>query len=144
MGPLPCFPSLQSTIMQSRSTGIADHILPLGDLLDQILDQTSHTLNKASPAPNCALHSKSDQLYPKSGLLATQTSFQAQIIPLLPQMLPLRPLVRYLKPHASSLGNHRSLAPLTFWAASPKGRCPVGHRGEFPYVLRGYIWGNFP
>ena len=21
-----------------------------------------------------------------------------------------------------------------FWAAAPKGRCPVGHRGEFPYV----------
>ena len=32
-------------------------------------------------------------------------------------------------------------------AAAPKGRCPVGHRGEFPYVLRGHIWGlwgNFP
>ena len=23
---------------------------------------------------------------------------------------------------------------LTFWAAAPKGRCPVGHRGEFPDV----------
>ena len=23
---------------------------------------------------------------------------------------------------------------LPFWAAAPKGRCPVGHRGEFPYV----------
>ena len=32
-GPLPCFPSLQFTIRQSRATGIADHILPLGDLL---------------------------------------------------------------------------------------------------------------
>ena len=32
-GPLPCFLSLQFTIMQSRATGIADHILPLGDLL---------------------------------------------------------------------------------------------------------------
>merc|ERR1711942_255617 len=31
--PLPCFPSLQFTIMQSRATDIADHILPLGDLL---------------------------------------------------------------------------------------------------------------
>ena len=31
-GPLPCFLSLQITIMQSRATGIADHILPLGDL----------------------------------------------------------------------------------------------------------------
>ena len=31
-GPLPCFPSLQFTIRQSRATGIADHILPLGDL----------------------------------------------------------------------------------------------------------------
>ena len=29
-------------------------------------------------------------------------------------------------------------------AAAPKGRCPVGHRGEFPYVLRGHIWGYFP
>ena len=31
-GSLPCFLSLQFTIMQSRATGIADHILPLGDL----------------------------------------------------------------------------------------------------------------
>ena len=30
--PLPCFLSLYFTIMQSRATGIADHILPLGDL----------------------------------------------------------------------------------------------------------------
>ena len=32
-------------------------------------------------------------------------------------------------------------------AAAPKGRCPVGHRGEFPYVLRRHISGfkgNFP
>ena len=33
LGPLPCFLSLHFTIMQSRATGIADHILPLGDLL---------------------------------------------------------------------------------------------------------------
>ena len=26
-------------------------------------------------------------------------------------------------------------------AAAPKGRCPVEHRGEFPYVLRGHIPG---
>ena len=32
-GSLPCFPSLQFIITQSRATGIADHILPLGDLL---------------------------------------------------------------------------------------------------------------
>ena len=30
-GPLPCL-SFQFTIMQSRATGIADHVLPLGDL----------------------------------------------------------------------------------------------------------------
>ena len=24
-------------------------------------------------------------------------------------------------------------------AAAPKGQCPVGHRGEIPYVLRGHI-----
>ena len=29
LGPLPCFLSLQYTIMHSRATGIADHILPL-------------------------------------------------------------------------------------------------------------------
>ena len=32
-GLLPCFPSLKFIIMQSRATGIADHILPLGDWL---------------------------------------------------------------------------------------------------------------
>ena len=26
-------------------------------------------------------------------------------------------------------------------AAAPKGRCPVGHRGEFPDVLKGSISG---
>ena len=31
-GPLPCFLSLPFTIMQSKASGIADHILPLGDL----------------------------------------------------------------------------------------------------------------
>ena len=33
-GPLPCFLSLHFTIMQIRATGIADHILPLGDLFE--------------------------------------------------------------------------------------------------------------
>merc|ERR1712074_523722 len=36
-GPLPCFLLLQFKIMESRATGIADHILPFGDLLDLIL-----------------------------------------------------------------------------------------------------------
>ena len=31
-GPLPYFLSHQFTIMESRAMGIADHILPLGDL----------------------------------------------------------------------------------------------------------------
>ena len=31
-GLLPCSPSLQFTITQSRATGIAEHILPLDDL----------------------------------------------------------------------------------------------------------------
>ena len=30
--PLPCFPSVHFKFMQSREIGIADHILPLGDL----------------------------------------------------------------------------------------------------------------
>ena len=33
LGPLPCTLSLTETIIQSRAMGIADHILPLGDLL---------------------------------------------------------------------------------------------------------------
>ena len=36
--PLPCFLSLQFTIIQSRATGIADHIMPLGDLFFRLLD----------------------------------------------------------------------------------------------------------
>ena len=27
-----------------------------------------------------------------------------------------------------------SSSSFLFWAAAPKGRCPVGHRGEFLYV----------
>ena len=30
---------------------------------------------------------------------------------------------------------------MSFWAAAPKGRCPIGHRGEFPDVLRGNVTG---
>ena len=37
LGPLPCFLSLHFTITQSRATGIADHISPLGDLLVLLL-----------------------------------------------------------------------------------------------------------
>ena len=37
-----CFPSLQFTITQSRATGIADHILPLGDLLLLLLPTVRH------------------------------------------------------------------------------------------------------
>ena len=33
-GPLPCL-SFRVTTMRSRATGIADHVLPLGDLLYQ-------------------------------------------------------------------------------------------------------------
>ena len=44
-GPLPCSPSLKFTITQSRATGIADHILPLGDLLPFSL----------IPVPTCLL-----------------------------------------------------------------------------------------
>ena len=28
----------------------------------------------------------------------------------------------------------KKLVGSTYWAAAPKGRCPVGHRGELPYV----------
>merc|ERR1711905_48554 len=38
LGPLPCFFSFQFTIMQSKATGIADHILPLGDLFTFLSD----------------------------------------------------------------------------------------------------------
>ena len=33
LGPLPCFLSFRYTTMQSRALGIADHLLPLGNLL---------------------------------------------------------------------------------------------------------------
>ena len=37
-GPLLCFLSLKLTIMQSRAKGIADHILPLGDWFNFLID----------------------------------------------------------------------------------------------------------
>ena len=43
-GPLPCFLSLQLTIMQSRATGITDHILPLGDWLSIYLAHSTQWL----------------------------------------------------------------------------------------------------
>ena len=36
-GPLPCYPSATITNIPSRATGIADHILPLGDLFPLFL-----------------------------------------------------------------------------------------------------------
>ena len=46
---LPCFHSLQFTIMQSRATGIADHLLPLGDLFSLSLSNSILTLGGESP-----------------------------------------------------------------------------------------------
>ena len=52
-GPLPCFLSLQFTIMQSRATGITDHILPLGDLLLALSSSvpSSYMPNLTTPNP---------------------------------------------------------------------------------------------
>ena len=50
----------------------------------------------------------------------------------------LTPILQLITPsRASGTADHvRSLDDLfPFWAAAPKGRCPVGHRGEFPDVL---------
>ena len=43
---------------------------------------------------------------------------------------PIRPAVR----EAVHYGKKSDILQLPFWAAAPKGRCPVGHRGEFPDV----------
>ena len=53
MGPLPCFPSLKFTIKQSMATGIADHILPLGDLLSNRLSTNffAHSVKRADFRP---------------------------------------------------------------------------------------------
>ena len=53
LGPLLCFPSVKFTIMQSRATGIADHVLPLGDLLTLRL-----TLNDLPPSLVSGSHSR--------------------------------------------------------------------------------------
>ena len=53
LGPLPCFPSLLFTITQSGASGIADHILPLGDLLLFVLTTKAWCLQstKKTDAP---------------------------------------------------------------------------------------------
>ena len=38
LGPLPCSLSFQFKFKQSRATGIADHILPLGDLFSNMFN----------------------------------------------------------------------------------------------------------
>ena len=46
-GPLPCFLTYRFTTMQSRATGITDHILPLGDLLSFFIGPSKdHTSGK--------------------------------------------------------------------------------------------------
>ena len=42
--PLLSFPSLNITIMQSRATGITDHLLPLGNRFDNISPANSQKL----------------------------------------------------------------------------------------------------
>ena len=64
LGPLPCFLSLEFLIMQSRATGISDHILHLGDWF----------------------RSKISLLRPKINPL------QPKISPLIPIINPFRPL----------------------------------------------------
>ena len=51
-GPLPCFLSLQFTVMQSRATGIADHILPLGDLVENMAVRNAKKFPRDEPAFN--------------------------------------------------------------------------------------------
>ena len=46
LGPLPCFLSFRFTTMQSRATGIADHILTLGDLFHLSL-HIWHMMNRS-------------------------------------------------------------------------------------------------
>ena len=62
-GPLPCL-SFQFTTMQSRATGIADHILPLGDLFrleraDFRLERSDFRLERATIRSERALRANS-------------------------------------------------------------------------------------
>ena len=58
--PLPCFLSLQSTIVQSRATVIADHILPLGDLLSPRRSVEARNASKLlKVSTKCKYHSLS-------------------------------------------------------------------------------------
>ena len=69
-GPLPCFPSLRFTITQSRATGIADHILPLGDLLQEFLYPQGYKSQSAGPNPS---------LEPRSQPQGPIPSFKTQV-----------------------------------------------------------------
>ena len=69
-GPLPCLPSIKFTIMHSRATGIADHILPLGDLFvppTPALPQNLASRPKSQPwGQNLSLQAQIPALKPKS------------------------------------------------------------------------------
>ena len=84
LGPLPCFPSLEFAIIQSRAMGIADHLL--GDLLFVRLA----VCHSYTPPPR-PLRS---QIRPVMPLI---WPFRPQIKPLRPQLWPLKPKLRPLK-----------------------------------------------
>ena len=68
-GPLPCYPSPTITNIRSRATGIADHILPLGNWFPSPLPLPS----------NPRLEAQIPVMRPKSQCKGPNLSLQAQI-----------------------------------------------------------------
>ena len=110
-GPLPCFPSLQFTITQSRATGIADHILPLGDLFrseisPKRLISTLSYIKSPLSGPKLALsdlepaflHPKSTLFSPKLALPDSVSPPRPVFSPLWPELCPMRPQICPRKP----------------------------------------------
>ena len=110
-GPLPCFLSLQLTIMQSKATGIADHILPLGDLFlfSPLLIPDSFA------QPNLSVN----QTFLGSGpeglddlCFYTSGNFLLLLLLLLLLHPPPSPRIPVLRPNIQSLGPNSSLDAL--------------------------------
>ena len=130
-GLLPCFPSLQFTIKQSRAMGIADHILPMGDWFKVAPKQfatfglTSNAVNHdffvisllrlLQLVSNCFQHRFKQLVIQRSHMVSgTQCPAWSDL------------MKKWRESRAAAL----------------KGQCPVEHGEEFPGVLRGHILGH--
>ena len=106
-GPLPCFLSFWFTMKRSRATGIADHILPLGNLLALTYSFLQYLCIQAIFWTNLIYF---EQLSNSSRYLCKGAQGVHRLLRL--QIRPHKPQIRLLRPHVRLLRSLRTNSTL--------------------------------